>query len=178
MGKGPETLRRKEEMTMSKNGNAKKSTSTLKRPAKVAASLKEPTPVRGGMSNKPGTSAAGAPAGRKPEKAGTTQATPPATSGAPAATKERSAAAPIRDARLPAVGTTLVKRDRAGCARCECMIEEGGIRYKGMLHRSLSAAASAAAADIGVKGRVNLWCEPAYVEPRTASVAGAPIDAT
>jgi hypothetical protein len=60
-----------------------------------------------------------------------------------------------RDPRLPPIGTTLVKRDRLGRSRCECTIEAEGIRYRSTLHRSLSAAASAAAVDLGIKGRVN-----------------------
>lgn len=60
-----------------------------------------------------------------------------------------------RDPRLPAVGTVLVKRDRGGQARCECTVEEGGFLYAGKLHRSLSGAATAAAADLKIKGRVN-----------------------
>jgi hypothetical protein len=61
----------------------------------------------------------------------------------------------IRDERLPAIGTMLIKRDRGGQVRCECTIEEGGFRYRDTLYRSLSGAASAAAADLGIKGRVN-----------------------
>lgn len=58
-----------------------------------------------------------------------------------------------RDARLPAPGTVLEKRDRHGVVRCACRIEEDGIRYEGTLYRSLSAAALAAAKDQGLKGR-------------------------
>jgi hypothetical protein len=68
---------------------------------------------------------------------------------------EAGSGARRRDERLPAVGTVLVKRDRDGQPRCECAVEEGGFRYASKLHRSLSGAASAAAADLGIKGRVN-----------------------
>jgi hypothetical protein len=32
------------------------------------------------------------------------------------------------DPRLPSAGTTIQKRDRHGAVRCECKVEEGGIR--------------------------------------------------
>ena len=48
-----------------------------------------------------------------------------------------------------------MKRDRTGAARYECTVEQGGFRYRDTLHRSLSAAASAAAADLGINARVN-----------------------
>lgn len=60
-----------------------------------------------------------------------------------------------RDRRLPPVGTAIVKRDRYGASRCECTVEETGIRYDGVVYRSLSAAATAAAAHLGIKGNVN-----------------------
>jgi len=41
------------------------------------------------------------------------------------------------DARLPPPGTLLQKLDRHGAVRCECTVEEGGIRYGGQLYRSL-----------------------------------------
>ena len=59
-------------------------------------------------------------------------------------------APPTPDARLPAAGTVLQKRDRHGAVRCECTIEESGIRYAGKVYRSLSAAAMAAAKDLGL----------------------------
>src|SRR5207302_9311719 len=55
-----------------------------------------------------------------------------------------------RDPRLPPVGTILQKRDRAGATRCECTIEEGGIRYNGELYKSLSGTAMVAAKDLGL----------------------------
>ena len=60
----------------------------------------------------------------------------------------------LRDSRMPAVGTVLVKRNRDGRA-CECTVEETGVRYGGTLYRSLSGAATAAAVVLGIKGRVN-----------------------
>ena len=55
--------------------------------------------------------------------------------------------------RLPPVGTTISKRDRHGAVRCECTIEEGGIRYAATLYPSISAAAMAAANDLGLKNK-------------------------
>lgn len=59
-----------------------------------------------------------------------------------------------RDPRLPPVGTVIEKHDRGGAPRCKCTVEEGGgIRYAGKLYRSLSAAALAAARDLGIEGK-------------------------
>jgi hypothetical protein len=68
-------------------------------------------------------------------------------------------AAPVAlDSRLPAPGTVLQKLDRHGAVRCECTIEEGGIRYAGTLYRSISAAAMAAAKHLGLANKTqNLW---------------------
>ena len=57
------------------------------------------------------------------------------------------------DPRLPALGTMLQKRDRHGAVRCECTVEDGGIRYAGKVYRSLSAAAMAAAKDLGLTNK-------------------------
>lgn len=57
------------------------------------------------------------------------------------------------DPRLPAPGTLLQKRDRHGAVRCECTVEEGGVRYAGKVYRSLSSAAMAAAKDLGLGGK-------------------------
>ncbi len=57
------------------------------------------------------------------------------------------------DPRLPAPGTLLQKRDRHGAVRCECTIEEGGIRHGGKVYRSLSSAAMAAAKDLGLNNK-------------------------
>lgn len=48
------------------------------------------------------------------------------------------------------VGTVIQKRDRHGKVRCECTVEADGYRYGKMVYRSLSAAAVAAAKDLGL----------------------------
>ncbi len=63
------------------------------------------------------------------------------------------AAPPTPDPRLPATGTLLQKRDRHGTVRCECTVEEGGVRYAGKVYRSLSSAAMAAAKDLGLTNK-------------------------
>jgi hypothetical protein len=68
------------------------------------------------------------------------------TTNAPAAPHEP-------DPRLPALGTLLQKRDRHGAVRCECTVEETGIRYAGAIYKSLSAAAMAAAKDLGLTNK-------------------------
>lgn len=55
--------------------------------------------------------------------------------------------------RLPAPGTVIQKLDRHGTVRCECTVEDGGIRYDDTVYRSLSAAAMAAAGDLGLKNK-------------------------
>jgi len=73
---------------------------------------------------------------------------------APAKTATAAPAAPrTPDPRLPAPGTLLQKRDRHGAVRCECTVEADGIRYAGKVYRSLSAAAMAAAKDLGLTNR-------------------------
>jgi hypothetical protein len=69
------------------------------------------------------------------------------------ATPAPSPGGALGDTRLPAVGTVIEKRDRYGTVRCACTVEEGGIRYDGNLYRSLSAAAMAAAKDLGLKNK-------------------------
>ena len=50
------------------------------------------------------------------------------------------------------------KLDRHGALRCECTVEEAGFRYAGELYRSLSAAAMAAAKDLGLANKTqNGW---------------------
>jgi hypothetical protein len=64
------------------------------------------------------------------------------------------------DPRLPAPGTPLQKRDRHGAVRCECTVVADGIRYAGKVYKSLSAAAMAAAKDLGLTNRTQngyLW---------------------
>jgi len=73
---------------------------------------------------------------------------------APAKAATAAPAAPRSpDPRLPAPGTLLQKRDRYGAVRCECTVEADGIRYAGKVYRSLSAAAMAAAKDLGLTNR-------------------------
>jgi hypothetical protein len=57
------------------------------------------------------------------------------------------------EARLPPLGTVIRKLDRYGAVRCECVVEEAGIRYNGNLYRSLSGAAMAAAKDLGLTNK-------------------------
>jgi hypothetical protein len=61
----------------------------------------------------------------------------------------------LRDPRLPSPGTVLTKRTRHGATRCESTIEPDGIQYNGTLYRSLFAAATAAATDLGIMGTQN-----------------------
>jgi hypothetical protein len=75
---------------------------------------------------------------------------------APRPEPKASATKPTKTARaprLPEPGTVLQKKDRQGTVRCECTVEENGIRYQGTLYRSLSAAAMAASKDMGLGGR-------------------------
>jgi hypothetical protein len=58
-----------------------------------------------------------------------------------------------RDPRLPPPGTVLQRCDRHGNVRCECTVEQDGIRYAGKLYKSLSAAAIAATKDMGLKSK-------------------------
>jgi len=87
----------------------------------------------------------------KPGKPEATTATPPKPakeSVQPKAPREQA-----RDPRLPEAGTVLTKRDRHGNVRCEATVEAEGVRYNGKLYRSLSAAAMAAAKDLGLRGK-------------------------
>ncbi len=83
-----------------------------------------------------------------------------ATAGAPDApsVEPGAAAKPGRrpsepDPRLPAVGTVIIKRDRQGNERARCTIVDGGIEYSGTTYRSISAAAMAAAKDLGLTSK-------------------------
>jgi len=63
-----------------------------------------------------------------------------------------------RGGTMPPVGTVIKKIDRYGVVRCECTVEEGGIRYERTLYSSLSAAAMAAAKDLGLTNKTqNGW---------------------
>ena len=85
-------------------------------------------------------------AAAKPAKVKTTRAASATSSGATLADGAVTPREP--DPRLPPVGTVIEKRDRHGQVRCACTVEDGGIRYRGALYRSLSAAAMAAAANL------------------------------
>lgn len=63
----------------------------------------------------------------------------------------KAAATRERDARLPAVGTVLVKKDRAGAERARCTITEAGVEYAGATYKTISAAGLKAMADLGLK---------------------------
>lgn len=58
-----------------------------------------------------------------------------------------------RDPRLPAVGTVIVKTDRTGTERVRCVITEAGIEYGGATYKTISAAAMAAAKDLGLASK-------------------------
>ena len=90
------------------------------------------------------------PAAKQEQEAATLPEPKPAAS---ETAKDTKAAPRTRDPRLPAPGTVLQKKDRQGVARCECTVEEDGIRFKGTLYRSLSAAAMAASKDLGLGGQ-------------------------
>lgn len=77
----------------------------------------------------------------------------PAPKASKAPTPKAAPAPTSRDARLPAVGTVLRKLDRHGAVRCECTVVAEGIRYKGTTYTSISAAAMAAARDLGLKNK-------------------------
>lgn len=69
------------------------------------------------------------------------------------ATKQKQQRGDSGGAPQLAIGTMLRKLDRDGNVRCECTVEEGGYRYGKTLFRSLSAAAAAAAKDLGLAGK-------------------------
>jgi hypothetical protein len=123
----------------------KKATGTKRTPKKVAmpagakAKARRPSGLKVGSGEAEGT------------KHGKRTAAAPASHARPAAASSRVA----RDPRLPEAGTVIRKLDRNGSVRCECTVEADGIRYGGQLYRSLSAAAVAAAADLGIKGAQN-----------------------
>ncbi len=106
--------------------NAEPVTTTTAEPAPATAPEVEPTPA-----------------------SGSELATPAAPSNAveTAPTRVRAFA---HDDRLPPVGTTIRKSDRHGNVRCECVVEQDGIRFAGTLYPSISAAASAAAQQLGL----------------------------
>jgi hypothetical protein len=93
---------------------------------------------------------------KKSEKKAAKRSTAPKSAKTPTVPKEAAEAVAqpaALDSRLPPPGTVLQKLDRHGAVRCECTIEEGGIRYAGTLYRSISAAAMAAAKDLGLSNK-------------------------
>jgi len=97
---------------------------------------------------------------------------------APKPAKAKAAKAPrvsgqtglAADPRLPKVGTTIEKKDRAGKVRCSCRVEADGIRYGGKLYHSLSAAAMAAAKHLGLSsGAINGFLFWGLTKPAAAT---------
>jgi hypothetical protein len=82
-----------------------------------------------------------------------TKTQPPDAPATPTTTLAAQASSGSADTRLPAKGTVLQKRDRQGAVRCECVIVDGGVRYSETVYRSLSAAAVAAAKDLGLAAK-------------------------
>ena len=72
-----------------------------------------------------------------------------------------------RDPRLPAEGTILTKTNRAG-KKVTCTVTALGACYKGSEFKSLSAAAVAAAKDLGISGSQNGYIFWGLVKPRPA----------
>jgi len=140
--------------TTKKKTTAKKAT-TRKAPAKKAPPKKKvatKTKTRGAKPTAAKTKAApkATPASKakpvpQPEAAKVAPTSEPKPTKAP---REQ-----VRDPRLPDPGTVIQKRDRQGNVRCECTVEADGVRYKDTLYRSLSAAAMAAAKDLGLGGK-------------------------
>jgi hypothetical protein len=131
------------EKTMTKKQTEKKTTPKKTREAKTRA------PTAAAVAKKPVQAEATKPTQAK-------RKTPPAPE-ATAAARKSAPIVPVAprtpDPRLPAPGTVLQKRDRHGAVRCECTVEEGGIRYAGKVYRSLSSAAMAAAKDLGLNNK-------------------------
>lgn len=87
---------------------------------------------------------------------------------APRAAKQPAAKpARERDPRLPEIGTILSKTNRAG-KKVTCTVTALGACYKGSEFKSLSAAAVAAAKDLGISGSQNGYIFWGLVKPRPA----------
>jgi hypothetical protein len=97
---------------------------------------------------KPVRRPARAPEQPAPDAAEATHAVTPDAAAPAAPPRERT-----RDPRLPPPGTVIEKRDHSGNVRCKCTVGDDGIRYEGKVYKSLSAAAMAAAKDLGIGGR-------------------------
>lgn len=128
-----------------------KKTTTTTKAVKKAASKKAPATKATTKAKANGTKSVAAKP--TPEKKAAPQ---PEAAKATTPKEEKPAKQPreqVRDPRLPEPGTVIRKLDRRGNVRCECTVEAEGVRYNGTLYRSLSAAAMAAAKDLGLGGR-------------------------
>jgi hypothetical protein len=115
--------------------------------------IKKKTMAKNALEPKAKVSAARSEA-KKPAAAKKEPAVPPASKAAATPSTEAAAVTPTTpDPRLPVPGTVLQKRDRHGAIRCECTVEDGGIRYAGKVYRSVSSAAMAAAKDLGLTNK-------------------------
>lgn len=132
---------RKPDTTIAEHAVTNPQPEVPEKPAIAAAADESPSPAPS-PSTEAGPAAADA---RKPAADATEVATP---EGAPPAEKPTAS-----DSRLPPVGTVLQKRDRHGAVRCECEVTAEGIRYQDNLYRSLSAAAVAAARELGLAAK-------------------------
>jgi hypothetical protein len=137
MSKKSEAKKSAEKKTSKSAPEVKAKTTAKAPPPRVEA--KEPTEAKSKKQVQPAEAALPSASATPPKPA-------PSTTTAPATTQ-----AP--DARLPAPGTLLQKRDRHGALRCECTVEADGIRYAGKSYKSLSAAAMAAAKDLGLTNK-------------------------
>lgn len=141
-------------MTPSKTTTAKKQTTTVTKrkaaqPEKVTKTAKHtkaamPT-AKDTTIAEPATTPVAAP--ESPRAPNMTESLAPAVH-QPAGT---TTAARQRDHRLPAPGTVIAKRDRHGSIRCTCTVQDNEILYNGKTYPSVSAAALAAAKDLGLK---------------------------
>lgn len=113
------------------------------------AKKKEPTTTKPKQAapTKPARRPARAPEQPAPDAAEATHDAAPEAATPAAPPRERT-----RDPRLPSPGTVIEKRDRSGNVRCKCTVGDDGIRYDGKVYKSLSAAAMAAAKDLGIGG--------------------------
>jgi hypothetical protein len=119
----------------------------LSEPAPAEPAPAEPVPAESALIGEAAVATEKPVAAMEPAPSGSIDAGPAPTSGS----KESH---PLgRDPRLPPAGTVLQRRDRHGNVRCECTVEQDGIRYAGKLYKSLSAAAIAATKDMGLKSK-------------------------
>ncbi len=121
---------------------------------------------------KPRTTTAGAatPAAQSRSGDQRRRSTPPPTPTAPkdakAPEREQLRTLPRNDPRVPAAGTILSRTVEG--RRCECRVEADGFRYAGELYESLSAAAAAAARDVGRSPSQNGFVFWGVVQPSAA----------